>query len=53
MPSVVSEVSALPVFAFVGKFFSLIGVVRASSTLSGEACGASGAFFIAVGFIGV
>ena len=51
MPSVISEVSALPVFALVAELSSLLGVVRASSTVSGEARGASGAFFIAVGLI--
>ena len=49
MSSVVSEVSALPVLALVGKFSSLLGVVRASSTVSGEARGAS--IFLAVGLI--
>ena len=52
MPSVVSEVSALPVFAFVAEFSSLLGVVRASSTVSGEArsC-ASVAFFVGLGLV--
>ncbi len=47
----VSEVSPLPVFVFVGKISSLIGVMRASSTVSGEARGASGPFIVAVGLI--
>jgi hypothetical protein len=51
IPSVVSDVSALPMFVCVGKFSSLIGVSRASSAVSGEARGASVPFLIPVGLL--
>ena len=51
IPSVVSDVSVLPMFVCVGKFSSLIGVSRASSAVSGEARGASGFFLSPVGLV--
>ena len=51
IPSVVSDVSALPVGVLVGKLSSLLGVSRASSTVNGEALGASAPFRSIVGFV--
>ena len=51
IPSVVSDVSALPVFVCVGKFSSLLGVSRVSSPVNGEPRGASVPFLIPVGLL--
>ena len=51
IPSVVSDVSVLPVGVLVGKLSSLLGMSRASSTVNGEARGASAPFRSTVGLL--